>query len=107
MRSPTFERSPREMPRHACARTASMMGPPGQRRPRALAEGKRYTFNRAYQLSYLLGKHLIKELRDSARKELGARYSDRWFHDAILYAGSLPFKYLREEIDKKIPALAA
>ena len=35
---------------------------------------------------------------------MGGKYSDRWFHDAILYAGSMPFTYLREEIEQKMAA---
>jgi len=76
----------------------------GMERPGALAEVKRYTSNPAYQLSYLIGKHLIKGLRDDVRRKMGAKYSDRWFHDAILYAGSMPFTYLREEIEQKLAA---
>lgn len=78
----------------------------GMERPGALAEVKRYTYNPAYQLSYLIGKHLIKQLRDDVRGTLGRRYTDQWFHDAILYAGSLPAKYLREEVLLKAAAVA-
>ena len=76
----------------------------GMERPGALAEVKRYTSNPAYQLSYLIGKHLIKGLREDVRRRMGTKYSDRWFHDAILYAGSMPFTYLREEIEQKMAA---
>lgn len=76
----------------------------GMERPGALAEVKRYTYNPAYQLSYLIGKHLIKGLREEMKAKLGAKYEDRWFHDAILYAGSLPFKYLRQELAAKAAA---
>ena len=79
----------------------------GMERPGALAEVKRYTYNPAYQLSYLIGKHLIKQLRGEVKRTLGPGYTDRWFHDAILYAGSLPFSYLREEIAHKIAGPAA
>jgi len=76
----------------------------GMERPGALAEVKRYTSNPAYQLSYLIGKHLIKGLREDLRRRMGSRYSDRAFHDAVLYAGSLPFTYLREEIEQALAA---
>ncbi|MFQ6013527.1 MAG: DUF885 domain-containing protein, partial [Thermoplasmata archaeon] len=61
----------------------------------AVAEVKRYTQYPTYQLSYLLGKHLIKGLREEAEKRMGDRFSHAFFHDAIIYAGSIPFFLLR------------
>src|SRR2546429_2010911 len=40
----------------------------GMERPGAVAEVKRYTYNPAYQLSYLIGKYLIIELRNDVKK---------------------------------------
>lgn len=70
----------------------------GMDRAAAVAEVKRYTMSPGYQLSYLLGKHKIKELKGDVRGELGERYSDRLFHDAILYSGSLPMKLMRRAV---------
>ncbi|MHA2105064.1 MAG: DUF885 domain-containing protein [Candidatus Hodarchaeales archaeon] len=67
----------------------------GMHKEAALAEIKRYTQSPSYQLSYLLGKHLIKQLKDEVKKELAERYSDKLFHDTLLYAGCLPIKYMR------------
>jgi len=77
----------------------------GMERPGALAEVKRYTYTPGYQLSYLLGKHLIVQLRKDVKKALGKQYSDRFFHDTILYAGSLPMKYIREIFEHKTKEL--
>ena len=77
----------------------------GMERPGAVAEVKRYTYNPAYQLSYLLGKHMIFGLKKDVRKGLGKHYSDRLFHDTILYAGSLPMKYMREIFAYKVKEL--
>jgi len=33
---------------------------------------------------------------------MGEKYSDRFFHQVILNAGSIPIKYLREEFDLRI-----
>lgn len=79
----------------------------GMERPAAVAEVKRYTFNPGYQLSYLLGKHLIQQLRSDVKKDLGQQFSDRLFHDTILYAGSLPMKYIREMFGHKTKELRA
>src|SRR5437867_2686176 len=77
----------------------------GMERPGAVAEVKRYTYNPAYQLSYLIGKYLIIELRNDVKKRLGKAYSDKLFHDTILYSGSLPMKYMREIFDHKVREL--
>src|SRR2546428_13619826 len=47
----------------------------GMERPGAVAEVKRYTLYPAYQLSYLIGKYLIIEMRDDVRKRLGKAYT--------------------------------
>lgn len=77
----------------------------GMERPGAIAEVKRYTYSPGYQLSYLFGKHLIVRLRKAAKKGLGRKYSDKFFHDTILYAGSLPMKYMQEIFDYKVKEL--
>ncbi len=68
----------------------------------AKKEVKRYTQNPAYQLSYLLGKQMIKELKEEVKERMGDDFEEKFFHDTILYAGSVPMKYLREIFDKKI-----
>lgn len=68
----------------------------GMKKDAAVAEVKRYTQNPGYQLSYLLGKHLIKELKKEYEEFKGDKFSEKEFHDKMLYAGSLPIKYHRE-----------
>jgi len=77
----------------------------GMERPGAIAEVKRYTYNPGYQLSYLVGKHLIQALQRDVKKRLGKAYSDKFFHDTILYSGSLPMKYMREILEYKVTEL--
>src|SRR5438034_10457429 len=77
----------------------------GMERPGAIAEVKRYTYNPAYQLSYLIGKHLILQLRRDVKKGLGKKYSEKLYHDTILYGGSVPLKYVREIFDYKVKGL--
>ncbi len=77
----------------------------GMERPGALAEVKRYTFNPAYQLSYLIGRHLITKLRADVKRGMGRAYSDKLFHDTLLYAGSLPAKHLRQLFEHKMKEL--
>ncbi len=68
----------------------------GMKKKAAIAEVKRYTQNPSYALSYLLGKHMIKELKEEYRRFKGDKFSEKEFHDKMLYAGSLPIKYHRE-----------
>ncbi|MFQ6128675.1 MAG: DUF885 domain-containing protein [Thermoplasmata archaeon] len=74
----------------------------GMEEPFALAEVKRYTRYQGYQLCYLLGKHLIMELREKVKERMGQKYSEKFFHDAILYAGSIPVKFLQMEFDRRL-----
>ena len=74
----------------------------GMKKEDATAEVKRYTQNPAYQLSYLLGKVMIKDLKEDIREKMGDDFSEKFFHDTILYSGSVPIKYLRKIFDKKI-----
>jgi len=67
----------------------------GFERPNAVAEVERYTSTPTYQLSYLLGKVMILRLRDDERRRLGPAFSLKRFHDALIYAGSLPVSFHR------------
>ncbi|MCJ2555165.1 MAG: DUF885 domain-containing protein, partial [Candidatus Thermoplasmatota archaeon] len=71
----------------------------------AIAEVKRYTQYPTYQLSYLLGKHLINGLREEVEKRMGENFSYAFFHDAIIYAGSIPFYLLRRAVEDKLAKL--
>lgn len=73
----------------------------------AVAEVRRYTQTPGYPLSYLLGKHLILQLRENVKSKLGSKYSDRFFHDTVTTNGYLPISLLREVFNQKIKALTA
>ena len=61
----------------------------------ARAEVNRYTYTPSYQLSYLLGKVLLLQLRADEQRRLGDRFSLRQFHDTLLENGSLPISFHR------------
>jgi uncharacterized protein (DUF885 family) len=67
-------------------------------RPNALAEARRYTSTPTYNLSYLLGKVLLLQLREDERRRLGSAFSLREFHDALLRGGSLPISFHRRAL---------
>ncbi len=61
----------------------------------ARAEVNRYTYTPTYQLSYLLGKVLLLQLRADEQKRLRSRFDLRAFHDTLLDNGSLPISFHR------------
>jgi len=65
----------------------------------ARAEVLRYTYTPTYQLSYLLGKVLLLQLREDERRRLGPSFSLRGFHDTLLRNGSLPISFHRRLLD--------
>jgi uncharacterized protein (DUF885 family) len=64
-------------------------------RANARAEVLRYTYTPTYQLSYLLGKVLLLQLRADESARLGSAFSLKRFHDELLRNGSLPISFQR------------
>jgi uncharacterized protein (DUF885 family) len=62
--------------------------------PSIQAETDRYIAWPAQALSYKLGQLKFRELRDRARRELGAKFDVRTFHDEMLNGGVLPLDLL-------------
>lgn len=74
-------------------------------REAATAEVKRYTQTPGYPLSYLIGKHLILQLKEKVKKKMGSRFSEKFFHDTITANGYLPIAMVRRIFDQKINEL--
>ncbi|MGB7847244.1 MAG: DUF885 domain-containing protein [Candidatus Acidiferrum sp.] len=70
--------------------------------PTIQSETDRYISWPAQALSYKLGQLKIRELRDRAQKELGAKFDIRTFHDEMLDGGTLPLDLLDARTDKWI-----
>jgi uncharacterized protein (DUF885 family) len=70
----------------------------------ARAEINRYTYTPTYQLSYLLGKVLLLQLRADEQKRLRARFDLRAFHDTLLNNGSIPISFHRRLLRETIQA---
>jgi uncharacterized protein (DUF885 family) len=71
-------------------------------RPAALAEVKRYTSTPTYQLSYLYGRHMIERLRDQVRRRMGPAFNLKFFHDTLIYGGSMPVSFAGRLFDAKL-----
>ncbi len=65
----------------------------------ATAEVRRYTTAPGYQLSYLIGKLLIQNLRKEVETKQGDQFKLKKFHDIILKSGDLPYYLLKEQVD--------
>jgi uncharacterized protein (DUF885 family) len=70
----------------------------------ARAEVNRYTYTPTYQLSYLLGKVLLLQLRADEQRRLGPRFDLAAFHDTLLNNGSLPISFHRRILRESIAA---
>jgi uncharacterized protein (DUF885 family) len=70
--------------------------------PTMQSETDRYIAWPAQALSYKLGQLKFLELRQRAKKELGAKFDLRTFHDEMLNGGALPLDLLDARTDKWI-----
>jgi uncharacterized protein (DUF885 family) len=71
----------------------------------AKAEVLRYTSNPGYNISYILGKLLIEDLKREVEEKMGEKFSLKFFHDTILRSGDLPYHLLKEYFEEKIKNL--
>ncbi len=68
------------------------------------SETDRYIVWPGQALAYKIGQLKILELRERAKKELGAKFDVRKFHDEVLGAGALPLDVLDQRIGGWIAA---
>src|SRR5437867_578250 len=66
------------------------------------AEIERYIVSPAQACAYKVGMLKIQELRAHAEQELGTRFDQREFHDALLKNGALPLEILEEQVNDYI-----
>jgi uncharacterized protein (DUF885 family) len=66
------------------------------------SEIERYIVAPGQACAYKVGMLKIQELRARAQKELGERFDQREFHDAVLKNGALPLEILEEQVNDYI-----
>ncbi len=74
----------------------------GMSREGAIAEVRRYTQTPGYSLSYLLGKHLILDLKKEIKQKMGAKFTEKFYHDTIAANGYLPISLLRKVFERQL-----
>lgn len=70
----------------------------------ATAEVERYIAIPSQAPAYKIGALTIMRLKDKAKKELGAKFDVREFHNQVLNTGALPLAVLEKKIDSWIAA---
>jgi uncharacterized protein (DUF885 family) len=63
-----------------------------------VAEIERYLVNPGQALAYKVGMNVILDLREEAKRELGARFQLARFHDTVLTGGALPMPLLQQRV---------
>ena len=66
------------------------------------SEIERYIVMPGQACAYKVGMLRIQELRARAEKELGEKFDQREFHDAVLKNGALPLEILEEQVNNYI-----
>lgn len=68
----------------------------------ARIEARSCSMSPTYYSSYFIGKLAIMQLREEVQKAMGERFSLRFFHDALLYAGCLPMPFMRRALEIRL-----
>lgn len=90
------ERWPREQA------IAYMLEKTGMGEKEVTAEIERYIVSPGQACAYKVGMLKIRELRARAQQELGAKFDQRDFHDAVLKNGALPLDILEQQVNAYI-----
>ncbi len=70
----------------------------------AQSETDRYIAWPGQALAYKMGQLKIRELRERAKEQLGAKFDIKAFHDEVLDGGALPLDLLEARVDRWIKA---
>jgi len=86
---------------------AYMLEKTGMGKKDVTAEIERYIVDPGQACAYKVGMLKIQELRERAQRELGNKFNQREFHDAVLKNGALPLDILEEQVNAYIQSRKA
>jgi len=67
-------------------------------------EVKRYSHTPGQALSYMIGRHLVLDLRKDLEIKLGKKFDEKKFHDIVAGYGNLPFNLIKEVVTLELGA---
>ena len=67
-------------------------------------EVKRYSHTPGQALSYMIGRHLVLNLRKDLESKLGEKFDEKKFHDIVAGYGNLPFNLIKEVVTLELGA---
>jgi uncharacterized protein (DUF885 family) len=67
-------------------------------------EVKRYSHTPGQALSYMIGRHLVLDLRKDLESKLGKKFDEKKFHDIVAGYGNLPFNLIKEVVTLELGA---
>ncbi|MEW6710420.1 MAG: DUF885 domain-containing protein, partial [Candidatus Riflebacteria bacterium] len=76
--------------------TGHLMQEIGLDRDSAGSEVRRYTQNPGAQIGYSVGRDLLLDLKQSLKNQFKGDFTDKCFHDLIIYEGSIPIHMARK-----------
>ena len=78
----------------------------GDQESSVTTEVERYCVWPGQACSYKVGHTKIVEIRENAKKRLGAKFDIKGFHDAVLLSGAMPLEVLERRIDDWVKSRA-
>ena len=79
----------------------------GRTKGAATNEVERYAAWPGQACSYKIGHAVITAMRDKAKTDLGAGFSLKGFHKAVLKGGSMPLSLLEKQVETSDPRIGA
>jgi uncharacterized protein (DUF885 family) len=76
-----------------------MMEKTGRNEQGSISEIERYMTEAGQALAYKTGELKIKQLRERYKQRLGAKFSIKKFHDAVLLGASMPLSIFETYMD--------
>lgn len=68
----------------------------------SMQEARACAMGPTYYVSYFLGKLGIMQLKEDVRSVMADRFTERFFHDSLLYAGCMPMPFMRRAVAKEL-----